>query len=181
MTPADQWFDVVVGDVLDQEVDVIICSGNVQLNLSGGVGGALLLRGGVAVQVELHEQVRRTGRKYVDPGTIAVTGPGELPVMKIVHVVAMDAFYQTSKELISSSIQAALTVAHDLGARSIAMSAIATGYGRFPMTSFGSVLVGVLPEFRNSFSSIRLIVTSNESAEIMRAAWSTIGLRQKIS
>ena len=42
------------GDVLDVEADVLICSANVSLNLSGGVGGALMGRYGEGLQQELH-------------------------------------------------------------------------------------------------------------------------------
>ena len=46
------WIDAVsnmlwrlcVGDILDVPADVLVCSANVYLNLSGGVGGAFALR-----------------------------------------------------------------------------------------------------------------------------------------
>lgn len=38
------------GDILDEPADVLVCSANVFQNLSGGVGGAILLRYGDAVQ-----------------------------------------------------------------------------------------------------------------------------------
>ena len=34
------------GDIVDEVVDVLISSGNIYLNLSGGVGGEILHRGG---------------------------------------------------------------------------------------------------------------------------------------
>src|SRR5437763_11221519 len=43
------------GDILDEPADVLICSANPFLTLSGGVGGALLLRYGPSLQSELNE------------------------------------------------------------------------------------------------------------------------------
>jgi hypothetical protein len=39
------------GNILDENADVLICSANVFLNLSGGVGGAILLRCGDATRI----------------------------------------------------------------------------------------------------------------------------------
>ena len=43
------------GDVFDEVGDALVCPANSQLNLSGGVNGEILLRGGDVVQVEGHE------------------------------------------------------------------------------------------------------------------------------
>ena len=64
------------GDVLDERVDVLICTANPQLNMSGGINGEILRRGGEDVQRELHAFLERTQRKYVDPGTVVTTSPG---------------------------------------------------------------------------------------------------------
>jgi hypothetical protein len=45
---------VTHGDILDVPADVLVCSANVWLNLSGGVGGTILLRHGPAMQDQLH-------------------------------------------------------------------------------------------------------------------------------
>ena len=50
---------VKVGDVLDEHADVLICPANPWLNLSGGVNGAILMRGGQAVQDELQSHLRQ--------------------------------------------------------------------------------------------------------------------------
>jgi O-acetyl-ADP-ribose deacetylase (regulator of RNase III) len=45
------------GNIIDESADALICSANVMLNLSGGVGADLLGRYGLAMQKELHEIV----------------------------------------------------------------------------------------------------------------------------
>ena len=58
------------GDILDLPVDVLICSANVSLNLSGGVGGALLARFGKDVQEELHRHLPRQAPRFARPGDV---------------------------------------------------------------------------------------------------------------
>ena len=47
------------GDILDVSADVLICSANVYLNLSGGVGGAFLLRYGTSMQDALQDYLAK--------------------------------------------------------------------------------------------------------------------------
>ena len=37
------------GDILEEAADVLVCPANVYLNMSGGVNGAILLKGGRGV------------------------------------------------------------------------------------------------------------------------------------
>ena len=90
-----------VGDLLDLSADALICSANPQLNLSGGVGGALLLRYGNAMQVFLHDWLRVSGQKFVTPGTIVAAPPCGSPYRVVLHAVAINALYNTSAELIA--------------------------------------------------------------------------------
>ncbi len=75
---------VKAGDILDEEVDVLISTANVHLNMSGGVNGAILQRGGDDVQAALREYLRERGLDYVAPGTVVRTGPGPLRVRSII-------------------------------------------------------------------------------------------------
>ena len=42
-------------NIVDETADVLVCSANVSLNLSGGVGAELLGRYGVTMQKALHD------------------------------------------------------------------------------------------------------------------------------
>ena len=52
-----------VGDIIEEATDGLVCSGNVQLNMSGGVNGALLQGGGTAMQSALHGYLK--GLKHI--------------------------------------------------------------------------------------------------------------------
>ncbi len=79
--------------ILDEPADVLVCSANVSLNLSGGVGGELLLRYGDQMQHELWRHLADNGLKYVQTGDVVATGPCGAPCRTVLHAVAIDAFY----------------------------------------------------------------------------------------
>lgn len=66
---------VRLGDVLDEHVDILICTANPTLGMSGGVNGALYLRGGEVIQSELRAHLSALKRSYVDAGTVIRTRP----------------------------------------------------------------------------------------------------------
>ncbi len=143
--PLARW-SVVAGDILDVPADVLVCSANVWLNLSGGVGGAILLRHGDAMQRELHRWLADRGRRHAKPGTVVRTGPHGLAVGAVLHAVAVDGFYQTSAERVQGCVSTSLSMAAELGARRVAMTALATGFGRLSVADFAAAvrpLVGV--------------------------------------
>ena len=82
-----------------------ICSANVFLNLSGGVGRNLLKTGN-GMQEELHECLRSAGRERMSQGDVVVTAAHGLSFNAVIHAVAVDAVYQSSPAVISSITRA---------------------------------------------------------------------------
>ena len=143
---------VKTGDVLDEEVDVLLCTANALLRMSGGVNGALLQRGGEGVQAELDAHLKSIGKPSVPRGAVVRTGPGPLRVKHILHVVGVDVFYDTSVAVITRALRDAFAEAARLGARTVATPALATGYGPLSIAQFAEALRGALdvapPELR---------------------------------
>lgn len=160
----------MIGDVLDQQVDVLICTANPQLNLSGGVNGAILVRGGIDVQNELRQYLRQSGQPHVSPGTVVRTGPGPLKVQHILHAVAVDAFYGSSVAQVASTLSAALDAASQLSAVTVATPMLATGYGPLTAAEFGQALAEVVAAERPPIEVLRVVVRKPEQADILRAA-----------
>jgi O-acetyl-ADP-ribose deacetylase (regulator of RNase III) len=128
------------GDILQEPADVLICSANVGLNLSGGVGGAILRQYGDAMQKELHEYLARRGIRHVEPGDVVRVSPGGTHFRTVLHSVAIDGFYGSSPELVRSTIAKALEMAASQGAKKVALTALATGYGPFNMSQFADAI-----------------------------------------
>ena len=63
------------GDILDVPADILICSANVYLTLSGGVGGAFLLRYGPEMQENLRQYLTARGVRHVPRGSVVEMPP----------------------------------------------------------------------------------------------------------
>jgi len=132
------------GNILDQPGDVLVCSANIFLNLSGGVGGELLRRCGHKAQEELHGYLKEHGLRFVKQGEVIVALPHGLPLKSVLHAVAIDGFYATTPEIVRATIDRSLHIAASLGARTVLMTALATGYGRLSMLKFAEALTPLM-------------------------------------
>ena len=54
--------------------------------------------------------------------------------------MAVDGFYQSSSEVVRGLVEASLNRAAAMGARRVALTALATGYGRMPMRDFAEAI-----------------------------------------
>ena len=131
---------VTHGDILDVPADVLVCSANVWLNLSGGVGGAILLRHGPAMQDELHRWLADRGLRHAPPGTVVATAPHGLAASAVLHAVAVDGFYDTTADRVRQCVADALRMAAERSARRVVLTALGTGYGRLPLAAFGRAI-----------------------------------------
>jgi O-acetyl-ADP-ribose deacetylase (regulator of RNase III) len=131
-------------NILDEPADVLICSANPWLNLSGGVGGEILARYGPLMQQELHAVLAERGVRAVAQGTVVQTSACGTPFRAVLHAVAIDAFYQSSPPVITKLVADGLHQAASLQASKVALTALATGYGRLSMQSFGEALAPLL-------------------------------------
>ena len=119
---------VIAGDLLEQDVDVIVNTWNRNiipwwLLLPQGVSGAIKKRGGYAPFRELG--------KYgpIPLGGAVLTNAGRLPFRAIIHVAGINMFWVSSKRSIQESVKNAMAVATAAGYRSIAFPLIGAGSG----------------------------------------------------
>lgn len=131
---------VTHGDILDVPADVLVCSANPFLTLSGGVGGAFALRYGPAMQEYLTGLLETLEMRHVRPGTLIETPPCGSPYRGVLHAVGVDAWYDSSPEIVTQLIEHALSTTARIGANSIAIPAIATGYGHLTIDQFAEAL-----------------------------------------
>jgi len=85
-------------DILMEPADVLVCSANPFLNLSGGVGGEILLRYGDEMQTDLHRHLASRHLRFVQRGEVVQTASCGTPFKAVLHAVAVDGFYQSSTE-----------------------------------------------------------------------------------
>ncbi len=119
---------IVDGDLLDQDVEVIVNAWNRNiipwwLLLPQGVSGAIKKRAG-------YGPFRELGRKGAIPlGGAAETSAGNLPFKAIIHVAGISMLWRSSEQSIRGSVQSALQLAKAKGYRSIAFPLIGAGTG----------------------------------------------------
>ena len=120
----------VTGDLLDQDVQVIVNAWNRNiipwwLLLPQGVSRAIKRRGGTAPFREL----ARLGP--IPLGGAVVTGPGRLPFEAIIHVAGIDMLWRASERSIRDSVRNALAIVGERGFPSVAFPVIGAGSGGF--------------------------------------------------
>lgn len=142
-------------DILDEPADVLVCSANVYLNLSGGVGGEILRRYGTQMQEELHKLLAQRHVHFVQRGEVIQVPSCGTAFKSVLHAVAIDGFYQSSPQVIQAVVNRALEMSASHQARRVALTALATGYGRLPMKDFAS---GVAPLLKSEFHPIEEVV-----------------------
>jgi O-acetyl-ADP-ribose deacetylase (regulator of RNase III) len=120
--------EVVEGDLLDQDVDVIVNPWNRNLIpwwllLPQGVSGAIKRRAGTGP----FREVRRAGA--IPLGGAVMTSAGRLPCKAIIHVAGINLLWRASERSIRTSVRNAVSLAHEKGFASIAFPLIGAGSG----------------------------------------------------
>jgi len=121
---------IVDGDLLDQQVDVIVNAWNRNiipwwLLLPQGVSGAIKKRGGLQPFIE----VGRLGP--IPLGQAALTSAGRLPYKGIVHVAGINMLWRASRTSIQGSVVSAMNIVNAHAFRSVAFPVLGAGSGGF--------------------------------------------------
>ena len=145
---------VVQGDLLDQQVDVIVNAWNRNiipwwLLLPQGISGAIKKRGGIAPFCELAKH------GPMPLGTAVMTGPGKLPFRAIIHVAGINLLWRSTEKAIRDSARNALRLAEAEGFGSIAFPVIGAGTGGFDRERALAIL---LDEVHRTGTPLKVIV-----------------------
>ncbi len=135
--------EVVEGDLLDQDVDVIVNAWNRNiipwwLLLPQGVSGAIKRRGGTS-------PFKEVGSHGLIPlGGAVLTSAGRLPFKGIIHVAGINMLWRASERSIRDSVKNAIRLAQDEGFGSIAFPLIGAGSGGFNQEKTKSLMLDEL-------------------------------------
>ena len=157
--------DVVEGDLTTQDVDAIVNAANNDLQLGGGVAGAIARAGGPEIQRECD----RIGS--IGVGEAAITGGGRLKARHVIHAASMHLGGRTTAEALRGSTRRSLELARDHELRSIAFPAVGTGIARFPLDECARIMIEeVVAHARadTSLTEIRFVLFGKEAATAFR-------------
>lgn len=160
--------EVVVGDITREDVDAIVTAANESLLGGGGVDGAVHRAAG--------PRLARAG------GAIAPCAPGDAkatpafdldpPVRHVIHTVGpiWEGGGHGEADVLASCYRRCLRVADELGARTIAFPAIATGVYGFPADRAARIAVETVTATPTTVERIRLVAFDEETATRLRSA-----------
>ncbi|TMC53352.1 MAG: hypothetical protein E6J20_06720 [Chloroflexi bacterium] len=125
---------IISGDLVQQEVDAIVNAANNDLQLGGGVAGAIRRAGGPQIQDECdaHGAVR--------VGEAAITGAGKLRARYVIHAASMALGGRTTRGSLKSSMDDVFRLAHQHQVETIAVPAVGTGIAGFPIDECARVM-----------------------------------------
>ena len=120
--------EIVDGDLLDQDVDVIVNPWNRNLIpwwllVPQGVSGAIKKRGGTAPFKEL----ARHGAMPL--GSAVITNSGRLPFQGIIHVAGINMAWFATRRSIQGSVRSAMQIVKERGFASVGFPIIGAGSG----------------------------------------------------
>jgi len=152
--------ELIEGDITALDTDAIVNAANEHLAHGGGVAGAIVRRGGPAIQQESNEWVRRHGR--VPTGSAAITSGGRLRARYVIHAVG-PVYDRTqparSAELLAAAVRSALALADAHGLKSVALPAISAGIFGYPLEEAAHVLLeSVLEVLRGETNLERVVI-----------------------
>jgi len=156
--------DVVVGDLLEQDVEVIVNAWNRNfipwwLLLPQGVSGAIKRAGGYAPFRELSKH------GLLAAGAAIATGAGRLPFRAIVHVAGLSAFWTSSETIVRACVRNALDLATANGYRSMAFPLIGAGTGGLTPSRVQEVMLDEIS--RSSYAGrVVVVVFPNASRDL---------------
>jgi O-acetyl-ADP-ribose deacetylase len=130
--------EFVDGDICAQDTDAIVNAANSELWMGGGVAGAIKSHGGAVIEREA------MALGPIREGQCVVTAAGSLRTRWVIHAAVMGSDLRTSEALIARATQNVLVAAEENRFASIAIPALGTGVGHFPMSACASVMIGVV-------------------------------------
>jgi O-acetyl-ADP-ribose deacetylase (regulator of RNase III) len=123
------------GDLTEMDADAIVNAANNELQLGGGVAGAIRRKGGPSIQAECDEI------GTIPVGGAAITSGGNLKARHVIHAASMELGGRTSAHSLRSSTAHSLRIAAQNGLKTIAFPAVGTGIAGFPLRECAEIML----------------------------------------
>ncbi|HET9971973.1 MAG TPA: O-acetyl-ADP-ribose deacetylase [Streptosporangiaceae bacterium] len=159
--------EVVLGDITAQDVDAIVNAANRSLRGGGGVDGAIHRAAG--------PRLANAGAAIApcEPGNAMATPAFDLdpPVRHIIHTVGpvWKGGSHGEAETLAACYRRSLEVADEIGARSVAFPAIATGVYGFPSGPAAVIAVRTIKSAATTADRVRLVAFDQETRDLLEA------------
>jgi O-acetyl-ADP-ribose deacetylase len=159
----DEKIVLMQGDLTEMDVDAIVNAANNDLQLGGGVAGAIRRKGGEAIQRECN------AIGSIPVGGAAITTGGKLRARFVIHAASMHLGGDTTARALRTSTTHALRIASEKGLRSIAFPAVGTGIAGFPLTECAQIMLRETAEHLKSPTSLEKVYFVLFDARVLAA------------
>ncbi len=162
----DKTIEVIQGDITDYDGDGIVNAANNHFWMGGGVAGAIKRRGGQVIE----QEAMKLGPKPV--GEAVITGGGTLKAKHVVHAAVMGQDLATDADKILDATRSSLRIAESNGIRSLALPALGTGVGGFPVSEAAQIMTGAVRKFlagSKTLKRITFVLFDREAYEVFAA------------
>ena len=139
------------GDLTELDADAIVNAANNDLQLGGGVAGAIRRKGGDAIQKECD------AIGSIAIGGAAITSGGKLRARNVIHAASMQLGGETTARTLRSSTAHSLRIAGERNLRSIAFPAVGTGIAGFPLAECAQIMLHEAAEYLKNPTSVEKV------------------------
>jgi O-acetyl-ADP-ribose deacetylase len=160
--------EILQGDLTEMNTDAIVNAANNELQLGGGVAGAIRRKGGPVIQTECDEI------GTIPVGGAAITGGGNLKARQVIHAASMQLGGQTTAHSLQSSTAHALRIAAQNGLKTISFPAVGTGIAGFPMRECAEIMLREVTkhfEGPTSLEKIYFVLFDADAFVVFERAW----------
>lgn len=173
----DDRIEIVQGDLLEQDVDVIVNAANTHLEHMGGIAGTISRAGGPAIQRESRR------KRPIPTGDAVATTAGDLPFKAVVHAVGpiWGGGGAWEANLLRRAHMRSIGEAAKLEARSVGFPAISCGIFRYPVEQAAPIALSAIsdaletmdtyPRSDVRIETVRICLAHDDHFEAYSLAW----------
>ena len=163
--------EILQGDLTEMSVDAIVNAANNDLQLGGGVAGAIRRKGGPVIQQECNDI------GSIPVGGAAITSGGGLKAKFVIHAASMQLGGDTSANALRSATAHSLRIAAEKGLRTIAFPAVGTGIAGFPMKECAEIMLRECVEHLRRGSPVErisFVLFDGDAERAFEAVWKSM-------
>jgi len=160
---------ILQGDLTEMDTDAIVNAANNDLQLGGGVAGAIRRKGGEAIQRECDEI------GSIPVGGAAITSGGRLKARHVIHAASMQLGGRTTAHALRSSTAHSLRIAAENGLKTIAFPAVGTGIAGFPIQDCAEIMLREVVEHLKrptTLEKVYFVLFDQAAVEAFEGVWS---------
>jgi len=164
----EECIELQQGDLTEMAVDAIVNAANTDLQLGGGVAGAIRRKGGSAIQEEC-DRIRS-----IPIGEAALTTGGKLKARYVIHAASMRLGGCTTADSLRASTRSSLQRAVEKSLKTIAFPAIGTGIAGFPLRECAEIMLAEVVEHlrgQTSLAKVYFVLYDQNALQTFQAVW----------